>query len=83
MLPKGFKDLVKRVLEEDPATSRRLPRAMDTIWRNFVWGVFLDQNRLEAEANYVYDLIDDAGLFEPSTIKRLGIKWGEKMCKIC
>lgn len=46
MLPKGFKDLVKRVIEEDPATRRKLPRKMDTIWKNFVWGVFLDQNRL-------------------------------------
>jgi len=83
MSPEGFSDLVRRVLEEDPAASQHLPRKMDKIWENFVWGVFLDQNRLEAEANYVYDVVDDARLFEPSTVKRLGIKWGERVHEVC
>ena len=83
MLPEGFEDLVRRVIEEDPATSRYLPRSKHEIWKNFVWGVFLDQNRLEAESNYVYDVVDSAGLFEPSKVRKLGIRWGDKMCKVC
>lgn len=60
-----------------------MPSSKREIWDNFVWGVFLDQNRLEAEANYVYDVIDSAGLFEPATVKKLGVNWGDEMCKEC
>lgn len=83
MLPEGFEDLVKRVLKEDASASRSLPRSKTDIWKDFIWGVFLDQNRLEAEANYIYDTVDSAGLFEPETVKKLGRKWGDKLCEVC
>jgi len=83
MLPEGFEHLVRRVIKEDPATIRCLPRSKSEIWKNFVWGVFLSENRSEAEANYGYDVVDSAGLFEPSTIRKLGIKWGDKMIEVC
>jgi len=82
-LPDGFTCLVEKVLDEDPASSRSLPAAVEEIWRDFAWYAFLDQNRQEAEVNYLYEIVDSAGLLEPATIRRLGMSWGDELTEVC
>jgi len=83
MIPEGFEDLVRKVIEEDPASERELPDNLNEIWDNFAWSIFLDANRSDAEVNYLYNVFSRYGLLSLGTIRRLGLEWRERIRETC
>jgi len=63
------------VKTEDPFSTRAAPTRTADIWDSFTYFVFLDHNRTDAEASYLYDLLKHEGLLEMAKVQHLAGKW--------
>jgi len=77
-LPEGFNELTRRVLRESSFAKNTLPRKSSLVWDDFTYFAFLDFNRTDAQANYLYELFEKGDLLDQSTILRLGTRWAQK-----
>lgn len=69
MLPDGFIELVEKVMKEDPlgqCSSKSMN--IESLWKDFTWGIFLDNNRNNAEVTYIRDVLWDEELLNRSWI---------------
>ena len=82
-LPNGFDELVKLILKDDPILKRSVPKKTGEIWADFVYCVFIDENRSDADVGYLYDLLDTWQLLDMEVVLKLRGRWKEKAEKVC
>lgn len=82
-LPKGFDELVNLILKDDPILKGSVPKKTGEIWDDFVYCVFIDENRSDADVRYLYDLLDAWQLLDMAVVLKLRGKWKEKAEKVC
>jgi len=68
MLPDGLIDLIKKVMNEDPLKRNQSLLNKSDLWRDFTWGIFLDENRINAEVSYIKNTLWNAGLLDKNWI---------------
>jgi hypothetical protein len=67
MLPKGFIDLIKKVIKEYPLEQDPLDKA--ELWKDFTWCVFVKGDiRTNADINYIHETLWNAGILEKELI---------------
>lgn len=81
-LPPGFEELVGLVLEEDPASGRKLPRNSTRIWDVFTYDALFDANRSDAEVGYLHKVLGKHGLLELGSVLKQKTKWADEARKV-
>lgn len=73
-LPEGFIDLVKLVIKEDSSSTRKIPKTAADIWYSFLWGVFLNGIRIDAEINYMHEIFTENNLLDLDVVSNLTVE---------
>mgnify|MGYP001064614054 FL=1 len=78
-IPVGLEDFVELVVKQDPSSGRKLPRSRNEIWNTLAYCALIDANRSEAEARYLYQLIESRGLLKFDEVLKLRTKWADRV----
>jgi ribosomal protein L31 len=81
-IPDGFKELVERILKEDPFEKRVLPNNTKEIWNNFTWHIFLTEDRNIAQVSFIHNSLLPTGILDLELVYEMERKdWIEKFKK--
>lgn len=86
IIPDGFIDLIKIMLEQDKFSYANSPQSLDDVWKEMVWLLFLSRSRSDASINYIFGLLDENDFIEYSKLSKFNSDdwedWEEKVVQL-